>query len=161
MGVPRIVCLASVLGALQHSGYALINHLKDVPVDRFAEEEALEWCRAKRGEYLGPFGCETSLQCVEFGQRIKQRDVPSELVFEGRDAEPFDVEDVHVLATAEIEPHQFDRGVRGHREPPIPKRPFEERRRLLDFAGWQGQMGKQGSTSIHRILVATDKRRST
>ena len=108
------------------SGNALIDDLEDIAVDGFAKEEALERCGTKRWEQLSAFRLETLLERVEFGKRIEHRDVSSELVFKRRDSEAIDVENVHLLTTTEIEPYQFDGGIRGHGEAPISERSFEE-----------------------------------
>src|SRR5436190_13726487 len=126
----------------------LIDHLEHVSVDRLAKKEALERRRTNRREQLRTFGFEAPFERVEFGERIVHGDVSPKLVFKRRDGEPLYEKDVHVLTVTQVEPYEFYGRVRRHGEAAVLECPLEERRRLLDFARGQCQMGKshfQGS----------------
>ncbi len=71
-----------------------VDNLEYVPVNRFAEEEALEWDGA---ELLDEFaaGRENALaQGGEVAERMEEGDVATELGFERGDVEPCDVQKV-------------------------------------------------------------------
>ncbi len=71
-----------------------VDDLEYVPVDRFAEEESLEWDGAELLEELAA-GRENALaQGGEVAERVEESDVAPELGFERGDVEPCDVQKV-------------------------------------------------------------------
>src|SRR5690242_6180199 len=98
---PEVLCCKRCPG--------LIDDFKDVAVHRLSKKESFKWRRTKRRKQDGAFGLESPLERFELGERIEHRDVASELVFECRYAEAFDIKDVHLLPAAQVEPHQLHR----------------------------------------------------
>ena len=94
--------LGSIVRGFGPSRPRLIDDLEDIPVDRLAEEKALEWGRPHFFDQFSPALPEALLQFLELRQGIIDRHVPPELTFERRYLEPFDVGDVDLLAASDV-----------------------------------------------------------
>jgi hypothetical protein len=75
-------------------------------------------------------------------QWMKDRDVPSEFVFERRDLEAVHIKDVDLLAASDVEPGCLDWRVRRDRIAAIPERLFQKRRGRFNVTRGQREMGK-------------------
>ena len=105
-----------------------VDDLEEVPVDGFAEEEALEWDGAELLEELAAGREDALAQGGEVAERVEESDVATELGFERGDGESCDVQNVQLLAVADVEPEGFDRGVVRARLAPVPERFFQKAR---------------------------------
>lgn len=117
-----------------------VNHLKDVPIDGFAEKESLErrgpqWC-----DQFRPLRDQALFECAKFLKRIADGDVVAEFAFKGRNDETFRQDDMNRLSEAEIEPEGLHRRVSRHRTAGVSKRPLEEGGGLFHVKRRQGQM---------------------
>jgi hypothetical protein len=117
-----------------------IDQLEQVSVHGLAEEESLEVRRAQRLDELAARLDDAPAPRGEVVDRMKERDVASELGFEGRELESFDVEHVKLLAVADVEPLRLDGGVVGDTLAPVAERLLDEARRLLDVPGGERQV---------------------
>lgn len=140
----RIVCHGQGAGCLFR-----VNHLKDIPVDGFAEKEPLERRGPQGGDQFRPLAKQPLFESGKCVKRITHGDVAAELAFKRRNDKALHEEDMDRLSEPEVEPLGFHRRVARHRTTNVTQCSLEERGGPFHVKRWQGQMEE-----AHRLAIS-------